>query len=55
MEPKFAVYVIVVEDTEDNDLAIGALGASNIERRGDFESEQEAIDAADYAIRTIGS
>src|SRR6185503_19635057 len=43
MSEKFAIYVIVVEDTNDNAEEIGQLGASNIESIGEIESEQEAI------------
>lgn len=46
MSEKFAVYVIVVEDTNDNAELIGELPVSNIESIGSIESEQEAIDLA---------
>jgi len=43
---KFAIYVIVVEDTNSMAEEIGQLGASNIESISDIETEQEAIEIA---------
>lgn len=42
-EPKFAIYLIVVEDTDRNAEEIYQLSASNIEPIGEIESEEEAI------------
>lgn len=41
---KYAVYTIVIEDTEENDLAVGSIGADDIDRIAgglDYEAARE--------------
>jgi hypothetical protein len=44
-ETKYAVYIVAVEDTGENDSAIGELGALTIDRLGGNLTETEALDA----------
>lgn len=54
MEPRFTVYVLVVEDTEANAEAIGNLGCVVIESTV-FDTEGEAIRAAGIAGKMVFS
>jgi hypothetical protein len=40
---KFAIYILVVEDSNENAEGLGTYGASNVEVVSEIESEEEAI------------
>lgn len=40
---KYAIYIIVVEDTEDSDMAISDLGVVNMERVASYPDEAGAV------------
>lgn len=50
---KFAVYIIVVQDTEEDDMRIGSVGAESVERvAGNMESDDAFVAA--NAMRIAG-
>ena len=42
---RYAVYIVAVEDTEENDIAIADLYGLTFDRLGGNMTEQEALDA----------
>jgi hypothetical protein len=43
---KYAVYVIVIEDSEEADMGLAEIGAANIERVKGAMTDEEAIEFA---------
>lgn len=44
-DTKYAIYLVVVEDTEANDMAIADLYGLTFDRLGGNMTEEEALDA----------